>query len=64
MTTFYRLERKDGKGLGAAFGQESVAQEICEKFNDRYGSEYRVTEVQDPPASEIGQASVIASLES
>lgn len=61
---YYKLQRVDGKGQAAAFGEKSVAEEIRDTFNERYESDYEVVEDDDPLASEIGHASTIAALES
>jgi hypothetical protein len=61
---YYKLQRVDGRGQAAAFGEESVANQICEMFNERYKSDYEVVEDPEPLTSEIGQASTIAAVES
>jgi len=63
MTMYYKLRRVDGLGQAAAFGEETVADKICENFNERYESDYEVVEDDNPLVSEIGHASTIAALE-
>jgi hypothetical protein len=62
--TYHILQRKDGSDASrAAFSEETVAEMIRDKFNERYESEYEVVEEEEALASEIAQAGTIASLE-
>jgi hypothetical protein len=61
---YHKVQRVDGKSGAAAFSDRKVAENIRDKFNDRYESEYEVVASEDALASEIGKASAIASIES